>query len=80
MGDAWTDEAAGAESEWRQSVTQKPRRFRRRRSGSETGSERRNTNQTGEDLNLDRFVWREGDLEVVYDPYAEKRRKRKQQP
>jgi hypothetical protein len=64
-------------------VTQKSWRFRCRRSGSETGTERRHTNQTGEDPNLDRFVWREGDVELIYDPYSEeekKRGKRRQQP
>ncbi len=25
---------------------------------------------------IDRFIWKEGDLQVTYDPYAEKRRKR----
>jgi hypothetical protein len=70
-------------------VTKKPWRFRRKRSDSEPESERQDTNPTGsegtppgEDPNIDRFVWKDGDLEVLYDPYTpeeeEKRRKKYQ--
>lgn len=28
---------------------------------------------------LDRFVWREGDIEIIYDPYAGKDRKKRRE-
>lgn len=28
----------------------------------------------------ERFVWKEGDLEITYDPYAEKQKDRKRDP
>jgi hypothetical protein len=63
-------------------VTEKPRRFRRGKSESDTGSEPPHTSSTGseEDPNIDRFFWKDGDLKVIYDPYAEERRKRGQRP
>jgi hypothetical protein len=66
-------------------VTEKPWRFRRKKSTSKDESERRDTNRTGSeaepseaDPNIDRFWWGPGDVRIVYDPYEEKRKKRKQ--
>jgi hypothetical protein len=49
-------------------------------------SEPAHTSPTGgEDLSEEetqrrKFAWEEGDLEILYDPYAEEWRKRRQQP
>ena len=65
-------------------MTQKPRRFRRGKSESDTESEPPRTSLTGsedlseEEIQRRRFAWEKGDLEVVYDPYADKGRKRRQ--
>jgi hypothetical protein len=67
-------------------VTENPRRFPRRKSEPDTGSEPLHTSPTAcedlseEDLQRRKFAWEDGDVETLYDPYAEKRRQRGQRP